>query len=148
MSGKKNVLIGIVVALVAIQFVQIDKKNPEYDHSQSFEVLEEEGNDNIAILVDACYDCHSYETEYPWYTYIQPVGWWVRGHIRGGRNKLNFSEWGKLSQQEREHNFHEMAEEVIGGMMPPQGFVNMHPEAEISEKDQTALIQWLRAKIN
>ena len=147
MSGKKIVLIGIAAGLVVIQFMQIDKEKPEYDSSQSFEVIEEENN-NMTILIDACYDCHSYETEYPWYTYIQPVAWWVRGHIRGGRNKLNFSEWGKLSQQEREHKFHEMTEEVIGGIMPPQGFVNMHPEAEISEKDQTALIQWLRAKIN
>jgi hypothetical protein len=147
MSRKKKVLIGIVAALVIIQFIQIDHTKPEYDRSQSFEVIEQE-NDNMAIIVDACYDCHSYETEYPWYTYLQPVGWVIRGHIRGGRNKLNFSEWGTLSQSDREHKFHEMAEEIIEGVMPPKGFVGRHPEAVISEEDQTELIQWLRANSN
>lgn len=147
MSGKKKVLVGILVILVVIQFFQIDKEVPDYDRSQSFEVVEQQ-NDNMAILVDACYDCHSYETEFPWYTYVQPVAWWIRGHTRGGRNKLNFSEWGKLSQQDREHSFHEMAEVIIQGKMPPKSFVNMHPEAEISEENRTSLIHWLRAKSN
>lgn len=143
MSRKKKILLGILTALVVIQFIQIDKSNPEYDKSQSFEVIEGD-NEYTATLVDACYDCHSYETEYPWYTYTQPVGWWIRGHIRGGRTKLNFSEWGKLSTADKEHKFHEMAEEVVEGHMPPGGFVNMHPEAEISEESKSALIHWLK----
>ena len=50
------------------------------------------------ILQNACYDCHSNNTRYPWYVNIQPVGWWMSGHIADARDGLNFSEFGGYTQ--------------------------------------------------
>jgi len=95
------------------------------------------------LAVDACFDCHSNETEWPWYSNIAPVSWMVQNHTEEGREYLNFSEWGQgnLEAEEGEH----MAESIYDGEMPLTSFLITHPEARLSDAEKQMLARGLMA---
>lgn len=144
---KKKIKIGaivLLVALIGIQFIQIDKTNPASDGSA--EIFEKFGADDalIAKIKDACYDCHSNHAEYPWYTYVQPVGWWIKGHINNGRKKLNFSEFATYSDKKAKHKFEECIEYVEKGWMPISSFKITHAEARLSDLERESMVNWFK----
>lgn len=92
MGRIKKILLGILVVIIAIQFIQPARNKSARvlptDVSKIYNVPE-----NVqAILKRSCYDCHSNNTIYPWYSWIQPAGWWLASHIKRGKEELNFSE--------------------------------------------------------
>jgi hypothetical protein len=93
-----------------------------------------------ALAVRACFDCHSNETKWPWYTNVAPMSWLVQKDVDEGRSKLNFSEWGRGEQE-----FEEAAETVREGEMPPLVYLPLHPEASLSEAEKSTLITGLTA---
>ena len=122
----------------------MDTSVPQWDSNNDF-LVQTQAPQNIAKLIkDACYDCHSYETEYPWYSKIQPVGWWLRSHVRGGRINLNYSEWGTLDEDKKKHKIEETIEEIEAKHMPLKSFTWTHPEARLSETDIKSLIDWAK----
>ncbi len=90
----------------------------------------------------ACYDCHSNETEWPWYSNVAPVSWLVQRDVVEGRQYLNFSEWGKGDREGEEGD--EMAEVILEGEMPPAVFLITHPEARLSDAEKRILAQTVR----
>lgn len=88
----------------------------------------------------ACYDCHSNETVWPWYTNIAPFSWLIQHDVEDGREHLNFSEWGRGEQE-----LDEIAEMLQEGEMPPMQYMPMHPEARLTAAEQQALINGLSA---
>lgn len=92
----------------------------------------------------ACFDCHSNETIWPWYSNIAPVSWLVQHDTEEGRRYLNFSTWGKGGEG-REPG--EAVEAIQGGWMPPSMFLLMHPDARLTAAEKQALIQGLRTTI-
>ena len=97
------------------------------------------------LLEAACYDCHSNETKYPWYSQVAPVSWFVADHIQEGREALNFSTFGNLSANDRSEVMEESAENIQEGEMPLESYVWMHPEAKLSAAQRETLIQWFSA---
>ena len=95
------------------------------------------------LVVRACYNCHSNQTESTWYSGIAPVSWWLTNHVDGGRNALNFSEWGP--QQARRAR--DAVETVQRGSMPPGYYTwfGLHSEAKLTPEEQAALIAGLQA---
>ena len=87
-----------------------------------------------------CYDCHSNESIWPWYSNVAPVSWLVQNDVEEGRRRLNLSEWG-MHRVEAD----EIPEVVRRGDMPPWFYVMMHPEAKLSPSEQEALIQGMIA---
>jgi hypothetical protein len=87
----------------------------------------------------ACFDCHSNETEWPWYTNIAPVSWLTYRDVTEGREALNFSEWDR-PQEEAD----EAVETVLEGEMPPPHYLPLHPEAVLSDEEIAALLEGLR----
>lgn len=143
---KKNILLALLAVLVVIQFFQIDKTNPESDPAHDFIAMENPPAQIATMLKGACYDCHSNQTKYPWYTSIQPVGWWIRGHYRGARMNVNFSEWKDFNEDDKPLAMRECAEEIESRHMPMKSYVNMHPEAELSDEEVTQLAAYFRGK--
>ena len=88
----------------------------------------------------ACYDCHSNESTWPWYSNVAPVSWLVQHDIEEGRERLNLSEWG-MHRTEAD----EVSETMRRGEMPPWFYVVMHPQAQLSPSEQEALIQGMIA---
>ncbi|MCB0571436.1 MAG: heme-binding domain-containing protein [Phaeodactylibacter sp.] len=141
----KRFLLGLLAVLVIIQFFRIDKTNPPVDASQEFIALVAPPADVSKILKDACYDCHSHETAFPWYTNVAPVSWWIANHIEEGRRHLNFSVWGTYAPKKQAHKAEECAEEVKKGEMPLSTYTPMHPEARLTDEQRTRLAEWFMA---
>ena len=95
------------------------------------------------MLRSACYDCHSNSTIYPWYTKVQPLGWWIKGHVRNGRKKLNFSEWTTLDEERKSHKLSECVEEIEERHMPLKSYTWLHPLAKMDDQDRERLAAWL-----
>ena len=88
-----------------------------------------------ALVHRACFDCHSNETTWPWYSNVAPVSWLVQRDVNGGRSHLNFTEWDKPQRHAKD-----IAQEVKSGDMPPWFYLPMHPNARLSDADRQALI--------
>ncbi len=88
-----------------------------------------------ALAKRACFDCHSNETTWPWYSNVAPVSWQVQNDVEGGRSHLNFSEWNKPQK----HAGH-VGEEIKKGDMPLWFYLPMHPDAKLSESEKAALV--------
>jgi hypothetical protein len=95
-----------------------------------------------ALAVRACFDCHSNETDEPWYSSIAPVSWAISDHVKSGRDKLNFSEFDKLQS-----DADESAEITEEGDMPPDYYTRfgLHSAAQLSDAEVAKLVAGLRA---
>ncbi len=129
--------VGGAVALLALaQLIPVGHSNPpaagEIDAPP----------DVSAILHRACYDCHSNETVWPWYSHVAPVSWLVASDVSEGRENVNFSEWGKLTPLQRTKKQREAGHEVSAGDMPEWYYVPMHSRARLSDADRKAIESW------
>ena len=143
---KKKILIGIVSILVVIQFVRIDKVNPPLSPDKDFVNLMKPPTEVAGLIKGACYDCHSNETKYPWYTNVAPLSWWLKQHINDGRKKMNFSTWGTMSKKDLAELLEECYEELQEDEMPLQSYRFAHAEARFNPAQKDLLLQWLASK--
>lgn len=141
--NKKKIFIGIGLLLIVMQFFQIDKSPIAIDEKMTFEMTEQPPEDVLAQMKSSCYDCHSNETKYPWYTYVAPVSFWIRGHIKHARKALNFSTWAAMRADDRKHAMHECVEKMELGHMPPKGYYRMHGAAYLDDAKKALLQDWL-----
>ena len=95
-----------------------------------------------SMLRTTCYDCHSNETVYPWYSYVSPVKFLVSKDTRKGRKHLNFSEWEDYSKADKLEVLDEISEEVGEGEMPMKIYPIVHPDAKLSDVDREVLVSW------
>ena len=142
---KKKIVTVLVVVLVIIQFFRIDKVNPSYSASNDLIVVSSPSSEVEQILKQSCYDCHSFETKYPWYTNVAPVSWWIKDHINEGREELNFSEWATYSEKRKKHKLEEFVEMIEEDEMPLSSYTWGHPEASLSEEQKQTLIDWVKS---
>jgi hypothetical protein len=140
----KKVLIVLLVVLVVIQFFQIDKTNPVTDINQDFLKIHETPTEIASTMKAACYDCHSNKSVYPWYSNIQPIGWYLKDHIEEGKEHLNFSEFGTYTPKKQAHKLEECYELIEKGEMPLSSYTIIHKEAVLSETQQTELVSYFK----
>ena len=131
-----RVLLALVVILVAIQFVPVDRTSPPVEDEVPAPP------DVRAVLRRACYDCHSNETTWPWYSRIAPVSWLIARDVREGREETNYSTWSRYDAKRQAKLLKESWEEVAEGEMPPWFYLPLHPDAKLSEADRAALKAW------
>lgn len=94
------------------------------------------------VLANACTDCHSNNTNYPWYASIQPVDWWLNDHIKDGKKHFNISEFGNYSLRKQYHKLEEVIEQVKEKEMPLNSYTWMHSNAKLTEAQQNTIIIW------
>jgi hypothetical protein len=131
------VVAGLAGLLVVAQLVPYgrDHSNPPVTQDAPW------GDQQVrALAVAACYDCHSNETQWRWYSNVAPASWLVQNHVDEGRRKVNFSEWDR-PQEEAD----ELAESVLEGSMPPRSYLLLHRSADLSESEKEQLVAALRA---
>lgn len=130
-------IIGAFALFLLIQLVPYGRahanppvvQEPQWDSLQTRELMQR-----------ACFDCHSNETEWPWYSNIAPVSWLLQRDVDEGREKLNFSEWGRGDQE-----VDEIFEVVKEGEMPLPIFLITHPEARFNDLEKQALLEGILA---
>ncbi len=132
---KRAVWAGFAL-LVAAQVVRIDRSNPpvEQDVAAPPEV--------DVVLRRACYDCHSNETVWPWYSNVAPVSWLLARDVTEGRRELNFSTWNLYDAKKKAKKLKESVEEMAEGEMPPWFFVAVHRDAALAPGDIERLRTW------
>ncbi|MCB0528608.1 MAG: heme-binding domain-containing protein [Lewinellaceae bacterium] len=141
--NRKRLLLILLAVLVLIQFIRIDRSIPETDPKQDFAYAARPPAEVLTLIRDACYDCHSYETKYPWYSQVAPVSWWLKGHINEGREHFNFSTLGILDPHDLDGALESAAEVVREGEMPLRSYTWAHPEARLSDEQRALLAYWL-----
>src|SRR5882762_10459688 len=112
------ILIIVVCAVVAIQFIRPARTNPAVDPTQTIESRLQVSPQAQAIFDRSCNDCHSNKTRWPWYSNVAPVSWFVIGHVNDGRSAMNLSEWGHYDKDKQSHRLRDMCEQVQDGQMP------------------------------
>lgn len=131
------VLLVIVALLGGIQFVPVDRSNPAVE-------TEIPAPANVgAVLKRSCYNCHSNETVWPWYSRVAPVSWFVASDVHEGREELNFSTWSRYTAKEQFDRLKDVLEEVEDGGMPPWWYLPFHREARLSDAERTLLRTWI-----
>ena len=142
MKRIKKILLVAGVVFIAIQFLQPAKNSNNQvwatDISKTIPVP-----DSIkAILKNACYDCHSNNTRYPWYAYIQPAGWLLSTHIAEAKDKLDFNEFGNLSARRQISKLDGIANSIKDDIMPLSSYKLMHRSAQLTADEKELLIKW------
>lgn len=137
---KKKLFLALLVMLIIIQFFPISTDNPSTVAEEELEAIIGSGYSEMSLIKDACYDCHSNDSKFPGYSRLQPVGWFLRSHIRGGRQKVNFSTWGKYSPKQQNHKLQECVEVIEENRMPMKSYTWLHPKSKLSQGDKDNLI--------
>lgn len=144
MTRAKYIGFGLLVVFATIQFLQPAR-------NQSGQVLQTDISNRYHIpeqvrtlLRNACYDCHSDNTIYPWYSNIQPMGWILAEDIKSGKEKLNFSEFGSLSSRRQISKLEGIANRIKDGTMPLPAYQFMHPRARLTKEDRQLLTDWIQ----
>jgi len=132
-------MMGVVVFLalaLAIQLIPVPRENPPTTAGFDTPAKVKE------ILQRSCYDCHSNETRWPWYSRIAPISWIVAWDVSEAREEMNFSEWGRIEPHKQVELMEEIWEEVEEGEMPLWFYLPVHPEARLSPGDREILRAW------
>lgn len=98
------------------------------------------------VLQRACGNCHSNRTQWPWYSQVPPVSWWIDRDVRQGRRKLNFSEWGTYSAKQKIDKMDSICGLISTGRMPPWVYTTLHPEARLRDEDKKTLCAWAKRR--
>ena len=133
------VIVGLLVLFLLIQFIPYGHQHtnppvvqePKWDSPQTRELAQR-----------ACFDCHSNETVWPWYSNVAPVSWLVQRDVNDGRRRVNFSDWGHVRELD------DIPRVIQNGQMPMPIFLIMHPKARLTQAEKDALISGLQATIS
>ncbi|MFN8545828.1 MAG: heme-binding domain-containing protein [Candidatus Binatia bacterium] len=130
----------LLLAVIVMQLVPVARTNPAVVQDIAAPP------DVQAVLRHACYDCHSHETVWPWYSRVAPVSWLITHDVNEGREELDFSTWSAYPPPKRGKKLDKAAKEVTEGEMPPWYYRLLHPEARLSEAEAALIVQWLTAE--
>jgi len=139
MSKKKKILFILLAVVIIIQFIRPERNIGKRETENTIFVSNEVGQ----ILQTSCFDCHSNYTVYPWYTNIQPIGWWLNHHVNEGKEELNFSEFETYSLKRKLHKLEEIKEMVDEGEMPLSSYTLIHGDASLSAEQKEILSKWV-----
>jgi len=143
---RKLVTLLMIAAIVLVVLVLLIQFLP-YGHTHTNPSVVKEPNWNSPetrqIAQKACFDCHSNETIWPWYSNIAPMSWLVQRDVDVARSRMNFSDWGRISVE-----VGEIIEIVSEGEMPPFQYLLMHPGARLSEQEKTRFTDGINATLN
>ena len=143
MKFYKKVLIVLLVAFVGIQFIPTNRNQSNEVLSSDISLTYDVPENIQSILKTSCYDCHSNNTEYPWYNKIQPISWLLEGHVEEGKSDLNFSEFGSYSIRRQKSKLRSMESQIEHDEMPLSSYTLMNRNAKISDQEKLLLIDWI-----
>jgi hypothetical protein len=139
----------LMLALIAVRGspsrTKVSHASPHVHDYRAPEPLR--GSDVGKTLARACGNCHSNQTSLPWYGHIAPVSWWIEGHVRQGREALNFSDWTSYPAGIRRNELESICGVISNGRMPPAPYIALHPEARLAARDKKAICTWAANEI-
>ena len=102
--------------------------------------------DTLAILQRACQNCHSQNTEWPWYSHVAPISWLLARDVQQARLHMNLSRWQEYSTEDRVRLLSEIGSAVRNREMPVQRYLLLHPEARLTDSERQQIYRWTRTE--
>jgi hypothetical protein len=133
----RRLMLGVMVLAIAIQLIPVRRDNPPVRG-----MLTSAPADVSSLLHRACFNCHSHETIWPWYSYVAPASWLVAHDVHDGRRHLNFSAWSEYGPKDRVKKLTGISTFVQEKDMPPWFYLPLHAEARLSADDIAKLSEW------
>ncbi|MDY8137330.1 heme-binding domain-containing protein [Aquimarina sp. 2201CG5-10] len=143
MTLKFKVFIVILILGILIQFYRPHKNVQKEVSANDFLVYEKAPNNVKQLFINACYDCHSNQTNYEWFDNIAPISWYIDNNIKEGVFVLNFSEWANYETIDKEIIFSAIPFNINTDRMPTPQYKILHPKAELSNNNKRNMLLWL-----
>ena len=128
------------MALIVIQFFPITLNESDTVPQSDFMIVNQVPATIKNRLQVSCYDCHSNNTDYPWYSKIQPAAWFLEDHIQEGKDELNFNEWATYSDRRKNSKLRSIISQIEEDKMPLDSYILIHRDAILSDEDKTKII--------
>lgn len=142
-KGLKIFAIVALAALVGIQFVPAKRNQFDIVPASDFIASYKPPKEVESILRTSCYDCHSNNTEYPWYNKIQPVAMFLEDHIKHGKEEFNFNEFGDYSNRRKVSKLKSFIRQVEQDEMPLDSYTLIHRNAKVSNAEKELVLTWV-----
>ena len=142
MKIVKIIAVILLVAFVGIQFVPTERNQSDVIPKTDFLLVNNPPENISTLLQESCYDCHSNNTDYPWYNKVQPVAWIMGDHIKEGKAELDFNEWDSISNRRKKSKLKSIISQIKDDRMPLSSYTIIHKDAVFSETEKQDIIQW------
>lgn len=143
MKYLKKILLAFIILFIGIQFIRPVRNESEQvlstDITKTFNVPDSV----LSVLKISCYDCHSNNTNYPWYSNIQPVAWLLDSDVKNGKDKLNFSDFGSYTKRRQQSKLRSIVSQIQNNKMPISNYTIMHKNAVLTTRNKTLITSWL-----
>ena len=148
MKPIKKIALVLVIVFVAIQFIQPAHNKNGQVLPTDFTVVYSVTANVQTILQNACYDCHSNNTSYPWYSNIQPMAWIMKRHIDNGKENLNFSEFGSYNSRRQISKLKGITSQIKDDEMPISSYKAMHTKANLTKEEKNLIMDWVNKTVD
>ena len=139
----KRFFLFLLIVFIVIQFFRPAKNRSEGISPNDISTKYTIPQDVLTSLKTSCYDCHSNNTRYPWYNNIQPVAWWLAGHIKDGKKDLNFSEFTSYRIGRQYTKLEQINNLVKKDEMPLESYTWIHKDAILNQQQKLAIANWV-----
>ncbi|HHY85673.1 MAG TPA: heme-binding domain-containing protein [Verrucomicrobia bacterium] len=133
---------GAAVCGAAALLINPTLSNPPVAPGSDFMAAHTPPPEIAEMIRNSCYDCHSHETRWPWYSRVAPVSWWLVDHVNDGREELNFSNWPRDDARRAAKMLRGIRDEVEYGTMPLPSYTWGHPKARLTQAQREQLAAW------
>ena len=140
MKVLKIIVLVVLLGFVGIQFVPTDPNLSDVVPDTDFMSVNQVAKDIEHDLRESCYDCHSNNTQYPWYNKVQPIAWFLEEHIKEGKEELNFNEWGDYSDRRKRSKLKSIASQIEDDKMPLSSYTLIHKDAKLSVEEKERIL--------
>lgn len=144
MKIVKIIALILLVVFVGIQFVPTEHNQSDIIPKSDFVMVNKPPKNVSMILQESCYDCHSNNTDYPWYNKIQPVAWFLEDHIKEAKNELNFNDWNDLSNRRKNSKLKSIINQIEDDEMPLTSYTLIHRDAILSPSEKELIINYMK----
>ena len=141
--SKKIVFIGLIIFLLMQLYQTARNIGFEQDINANFTEVYNVPKNVEVVLQTSCYDCHSNNTNYPWYSNIQPVRFFMEHHIKEAKENLNFDEWGNYSSRKQNNKLDRIAKQIQSNEMPLTAYTLIHKKAALSATQKKEVLDWI-----
>lgn len=133
----------LLIVFVGIQFIPTKRNQSNRVPASDFMVVYNVPQHIESKIKTSCYDCHSNNTKYPWYSQIQPGAWFMQNHIKEGKKELNFNEWTDYSDRRKKSKLKSIISQIKDNEMPLDSYTLIHKDAIFSETEKQEIMQWV-----
>ena len=140
---KKILFIGLIIFLLMQLYQPARNESFEQNITANFTKVYNVPKNVEIILRTSCYDCHSNNTNYPWYSNIQPARFFMESHIKEGKENLNFNEWGNYSGRKQKNKLDRIAKQIKSNEMPLASYTLIHKNATLSATQKKEVLDWI-----